>query len=373
MDLFAGPLLLTVLTVIELIIIKYIKKADIPWKEVGFNFNSGCILMWFFRGLEVVAFGYVSKYYSLHIVDSWNITVQWVFTFFAWDFCFYWLHRLHHKIPLFWNVHVIHHQGEHFSLSLGIRNSWYSSLTSFPFFAILAFIGVPVEIFLGISSFHYFMQFYNHNNLVKKSGILEYFMTTPAHHRIHHGANDVYLDKNFSGTFIFWDKLFGTFQKEVPGVDIIYGVPGSIKTDNAFWANNIPFMEWLKMKVPNLEIKDSKSLINDFFIGSGGILAFVVGTYYISRENLGLGIQQFYFFMIVFLATIAIGAVSDGKLWGLISWSLLSVVLPIAFILYYSVYDFWGLVVFSVFFLHGTVGLLRIISLNSNKNIESLS
>ena len=165
----------------ELLILKWVRKTPVPWKDVIFNLNSGHILMWVFRGVEVAAFALLLRHANLHIVDQWPVAAQWVLAFFAWDLCFYWMHRLHHKIPLLWAVHVVHHQGEHFNLSLGVRNSWYSSLTNFPFIAILAVLGVPLEIFLVVSSLHYTVQFYNHNALVNKSGILDKFMVTPSH------------------------------------------------------------------------------------------------------------------------------------------------------------------------------------------------
>ncbi|MEG1328241.1 MAG: fatty acid hydroxylase family protein, partial [Janthinobacterium sp.] len=102
----------------ELLILKWVRKTPVPWKDVIFNLNSGHILMWVFRGVEVAAFALLLRHVNLHLVDQWPVVAQWVFAFFAWDLCFYWMHRLHHKIPLLWAVHVVHHQGEHFNLSL---------------------------------------------------------------------------------------------------------------------------------------------------------------------------------------------------------------------------------------------------------------
>jgi len=126
-----------------------------------------------FRGVEIFLFGVLLQHVNLHVVDQWPPVWQWIFAFIAWDFCFYWMHRLHHKIGVLWAVHVVHHQGEHFSLSLGSRNSWYSSLSNFPFIAVLAVLGVPLEIFVTVSSIHYSVQFYNHNGIIGKSGWLE--------------------------------------------------------------------------------------------------------------------------------------------------------------------------------------------------------
>lgn len=83
----------------ELLILKWVRKTPVPWKDVIFNLNSGHILMWVFRGVEVAAFALLLRHVNLHIVDQWPVAAQWVFAFFAWDLCFYWMHRLHHKSP----------------------------------------------------------------------------------------------------------------------------------------------------------------------------------------------------------------------------------------------------------------------------------
>ena len=213
-NLLIGTTLLLILILMEIVFLKVVKEEEIPWREVLLNINSGHILLWINRGWILLAYYYIWQNLGFQWIAAWPVWGQWLFTFFAWDFCYYWSHRMHHTVPLLWNVHSIHHQGEHYSLSLGIRNSWFQSLTSFPFFVILSIIGVPIELFIGVSGIHYFIQFYNHNRIVKKSGFLEYFMITPSHHRVHHGSNPEYLNRNHGGTFVFWDKLFGTFQVE---------------------------------------------------------------------------------------------------------------------------------------------------------------
>lgn len=370
MNLFAGPLLLIICVLIELVVIKFVQKEEIPWKEVTLNLNSGHILMWFFRAFEVLIFQYVLTNYSLHWVTTWPVAVQWIFTFFAWDLCFYCLHVMHHKIPLFWDVHSVHHQGEHYSLSLGIRNSWYSSLSSIPFFQILAVLGVPLEIFIPISSFHYFVQFYNHTHLVNKSGFLDDILVTPSNHRVHHGINPEYLDKNCGGTFAIWDKMFGTYQKELDDVEIKYGIFEPIKTDNPFWANNIPFLEHMKIKLPSFAQKEEDKIeIEEAFIGSSGLVLFFVVIYYIYCEDHGMnGIKQLLFFMLIFFDTIAIGAVSDIRLWGMIAWVLISSFASVAFVLYYSMFEPISILLFTALFLHGAYGMFKSVSSKKTKN-----
>ncbi|MEZ4772420.1 MAG: sterol desaturase family protein [Bacteroidia bacterium] len=345
-----GFLLLLVLT--ELFVISVYKKEQIPWREVVFNINSGHILMWVLRGVEIGAFHFVSTYWNYHLLADWNYLSIWIFAFIAWDFCFYWLHRFHHKFKFLWAVHVVHHEGEHFSLSLGIRNSWYSSLTSFPFFIGLAIIGVPVEVFIATSSINYFVQFYNHNHLVKNSGWLEKIMITPAHHRVHHGLNPEYIDRNFGGTFIFWDKLFGTFQPEIKTVPIIYGTKKYEKNYDVFWANNLPFLKLFKIPIPQKKEKSRPYFIQDYFIATGGLLIFGLLLYYISIEKICPEDMKLEFFGIIFLGTIANGGISEYKYWGLVLWFINFLVLAPLFILDQHITNPVLLTLFGLLVLH---------------------
>ena len=315
-----GMLLLLVL--MELGFLFFFRKEKIPWKEVIFNLNSGHIFMWVLRGVEVSAFLFISTHWSFSLIEGWPYALKWIFAFLAWDFCFYWLHRLHHKLKIFWAVHVVHHEGEHFSLSLGIRNSWYSSLTSLPFFVVLALIGVPVEIFIATSSIHYFIQFYNHNRVVGKSGWLEYIMITPSHHRVHHGKNPEYIDRNFGGTLVIWDKLFGTFQAEMKEVPVDYGVKDYETNYNVVWANNFPFLKLLGLGWKEKEETRFVYQVPEYLIGLAGILLFALLLFYISMEGaVGLN-YQIGLFAITFVGTIALGGISEGRKWGYIIWVL---------------------------------------------------
>ena len=361
MNLFALSLALMLALVLgELLILSVVRRASVPWREIVFNLNSGHILMWVLRGVEVFAFGLLLTHANLHWVDQWPSLFQWVFAFVAWDFCFYWMHRLHHKLPIFWSVHVVHHQGEHFNLSLGIRNSWYSSLTSFPFVAILAILGVPLATFVVVSSIHYFVQFYNHNGLVKKSGILEKFLVTPSHHRVHHATDPIYLNLNFGGTLLIWDQLFGTFQPELDSVAMRYGVPGSTPTYNPFWANNLPFFAILNRAYSNIRSAHGQ-LVSDRYIVTGGIILFGLVVHYVNFEELLSGIQQLNLFALIFCGTIALGGLADNQHWGRVSWVLLALLAPSLFFGFYGSQDGWGTLFLSLMLLHGMDGLRRIL------------
>ncbi|MCE7990468.1 MAG: sterol desaturase family protein [Roseivirga sp.] len=328
-----GTLLLLVLVLMELLIVRLVMKEKIPWNEVILNLNSGHVLLWIFRGMEVLGFHYVLQYFSLDWIAVWPPAVQWVFGFVAWDFLFYWLHRLHHKWPLLWSIHAVHHQGEHFSLSLGIRNSWYSSLSSFPFFVPLAVLGLPLEIFVTVSSIHYTIQFYNHNRIVKKSGWLEYIMITPSHHRVHHGKNAEYLDKNCGGTFVFWDKLFGTFQQERDDINLELGTLDEMNSENPFWANNIPVAKFLKIPLKSLGAKTQTIRLHPFFIALGAFVLFGLLVHFIFREASMPLMEKAILFALLFFGTIANGGLMEGKVWGIFAWSFIPLALAVCYLL----------------------------------------
>ncbi len=285
MDPFALSFLLMLgVILLEMAHLRYVRGGVIPWKEVIFNLNSGHLLMWLLRGVEVLLFTWTYRHFNLHAVDGWPGWALWIFAFVAWDFSFYWMHRLHHKLPLLWQVHVVHHQGEHFNLSLGVRNSWYSSLTSFPFVAGLAVAGVPPEVFVVVSSLHYTVQFYNHNGIVQRSGWLEHLFITPSHHRVHHGTHPLYVDRNFGGTLLLWDQLFGSFQPERADIPMRYGVVGErCGSDNPLWANNqVLHRAWRRRF--NVEAGVQERPVPQAFVGLGGVLLFLLVIHFVNHQ-----------------------------------------------------------------------------------------
>ncbi len=353
-----GTLLLIVMVLAELLVVRLVMKEKIPWNEVILNLNSGHILLWIFRGLEVVGFHYVLQYFSLGWIADWPVAVQWAFGFIAWDFLFYWLHRLHHAWPLLWSIHAVHHQGEHFSLSLGIRNSWYSSLSSFPFFVPLAVLGLPLEIFIAVSTIHYTIQFYNHNRIVKKSGWLEYIMITPSHHRVHHGKNAEYLDKNCGGTFVFWDKLFGTFQQERPDIKLELGTLDEMNSENPFWANNIPVAQYLKIPLKSLSSKVSSTQFSSFFVALGAFILFGILIHFIFMEAAMTFSEKLILFSLLFLGTVANGGLMEGKAWGVLAWGLVPLSLGILYLIISEV-NFQGMILVGLLSMHCLYVLIK--------------
>ena len=167
-----------------------------------------------------------------------NTIVVYFIAFMVIDFYGYWTHRISHKINLFWNEHVIHHSSEEFNLACALRQPVSTIVRFFTILLIPAAIfGVPTEVIATVLPLHLFMQFWYHTRHINKMGILEYILVTPSHHRVHHAINEEYLDKNLSQIFIFWDFLFGTFQKELDEVPPVYGISRPARTRNPFIIN----------------------------------------------------------------------------------------------------------------------------------------
>lgn len=184
---------------------------------------------------------FVGLYISLQFVyDHFRLlTLQphwyhWITAYVVIDFLSYWYHRFSHRINFLWAGHVTHHSSEHFNFSNGFRTSFFQGINRVAFWSCLPLFGfspVMLVILLKISGLYDFLL---HNQHVPKLGWLEKILVTPSHHRVHHGRNDIYIDKNYSSTFIIWDKLFGTFQEET--VPVEYGIKGPYVDNNPFMA-----------------------------------------------------------------------------------------------------------------------------------------
>jgi alkylglycerol monooxygenase len=153
---------------------------------------------------------------------------------------YYWWHRLSHEVNLLWAVHVVHHQSEDYNLAVALRQAILSPLTVLPFYLPLAVFGVPLLQFAVVEALVTLYQFWIHTELVRRIGPLEAVLNTPSHHRVHHAVNPEYLDRNYGGTFIVWDKLFGSFAPE--RATCIYGVSHPLRNFNPAWAQLQPWV-----------------------------------------------------------------------------------------------------------------------------------
>lgn len=189
-------------------------------------------------GLSITILSYswlVERVALFHIQETW---LTYVIGFLVIDFAGYWVHRIQHQINLFWNGHVIHHSSEEFNLACALRQSVSSIIKIFAFLLLpAALLGVPAQVIAIIAPLQLFAQFWYHTRHIKKLGFLEKIIVTPSHHRVHHAINPEYIDKNLSQIFIIWDKLFGTFQEELPESPPVYGSTRPAKTWNPIKIN----------------------------------------------------------------------------------------------------------------------------------------
>jgi sterol desaturase/sphingolipid hydroxylase (fatty acid hydroxylase superfamily) len=159
----------------------------------------------------------------------------WLILLFADDFMYYWFHRVSHESRFFWNFHVVHHSSDQYNLSVAVRQSWFGGLAHWIFYIPVALLGFPLWSFVLMHGFNLLYQFWIHTELIDKLGWFEAVFNTPSHHRVHHGVNKQYLDKNYAGVFIIWDRLFGTF--EVEDEEVRYGITTPINSYNPLWIN----------------------------------------------------------------------------------------------------------------------------------------
>jgi sterol desaturase/sphingolipid hydroxylase (fatty acid hydroxylase superfamily) len=233
---------------LELLLSNYGHKKAYTWKDTTANVYlmvlNACLDL-FVRS----AYLFVLTYFFHYQVFSFNnVIVYWIMLLVFEDFLYYWLHRFDHEVRLFWAVHVTHHSSQQLNFSVGFRSSVFQPLYRFVYFIPLAVAGFkPVDIVLMYSA----TQIWGilvHTELISKMGWLEYVFVTPSHHRVHHASNPKYLDMNLGMFLIIWDKLFGTFQPELPPEEyqpLKFGLTKPIGKETPV---NIVFHEWSSLR-----------------------------------------------------------------------------------------------------------------------------
>lgn len=186
------------------------------------------------KGLILYGYYHLYEHYALFYVSPYSVTA-WILLWLGVDFCYYWLHRVSHRCNFFWIGHSVHHQSEQYNLSVALRQGYFQTLTTWIFYLPLALIGFPTWMFVLVVSLNTIYQFWIHTQMIRKMGWLETIFNTPSHHRVHHGTNPQYIDKNYAGSLIIWDKLFGTFEPE--SAPVKYGVTEPLDSWNPFYAN----------------------------------------------------------------------------------------------------------------------------------------
>ena len=218
------------------LLVGYLKKEKLyRFNDALTNINLGTgsqIVGLMTKGILFLGYLYL---YEHRVYTFENVWWVWILLFLGVDFFYYWFHRLSHEINALWAAHIVHHQSEDYNLSVALRQSWFQGWFSWAFYLPLAVAGFDPIMFAAMNSFNTLYQFWIHTTTIKTLGPLEWIFNTPSHHRVHHGSNPKYIDKNHAGSLIIWDRIFGTFQKEEE--EVVFGITKPLNSWNPIWAN----------------------------------------------------------------------------------------------------------------------------------------
>ena len=189
-----------------------------------------------FLNIGLLVFSRIEQNYAVWAFDMTSYA-HWLVGLLFYDFLYYWFHRISHERQFFWGSHVVHHQSEDYNLSTALRQTSTSFLTTWVFFIPCFFLGMPIYMYVSIATAQLIYQFWVHTQHIPKLGFIEWFMVTPSNHRVHHAQNKDYIDKNYGGLLIVWDRLFGTFKEEDEQLKPIYGIRSPLNSWNPLWAN----------------------------------------------------------------------------------------------------------------------------------------
>ena len=200
--------------------------------------------------------------YKLFDISSLSLWIQVISTLMVIDFIYYWFHRTSHRVRFFWGIHMNHHSSEEMNFLVSLRQAWFNPLFRVPFFFILPLIGFNPFLTFIVGAASTLWAVIQHTQTIGKLGPLEWVMVTPSAHRVHHGVNEEYLNKNFGNLFIIWDRIFGTYAEEKEAV--IFGLTNNVKTFNPLRITVFSWVQFIN------DFKQSKNLRGKFmsFFGS---------------------------------------------------------------------------------------------------------
>ena len=188
------------------------------------------------KGVGLVTYSFALQHLAVFELSA-DSPWTWVGAFVLYDFCYYWLHRCGHERNILWAAHSVHHQSEEYNLSTALRQTSTGFLLGWIFYLPMALLGIPLLVFVSVAALNLLYQFWVHTRHIPKLGWFEWCFVTPSNHRAHHAQNALYMDRNYGGVFILWDRLFGTFQKEDDNEPVIFGVTTPLASWNPLWAN----------------------------------------------------------------------------------------------------------------------------------------
>ena len=245
---------------IELVYETITKKRTYRLNDAITNINLGALNQISGIFTKVISIGIYTVVFEFFAITQ--LPVDWItfiVLFVLYDLCFYWSHRMAHTVSLFWGGHVVHHQSEDFNLTVALRQSSTAFIWSFPFYLPLAVLGFDPIQFLTVGAFNLLYQFWIHTEHIGKIGWLEYIINTPSHHRVHHGRDPKYIDKNYAGVFIVWDRMFGTFKEEEGRPT--YGITKSLNSWNPLYANFAHYIDLYNYVKQSKSWSDTKNML----------------------------------------------------------------------------------------------------------------
>ena len=234
------------------------------------------------KGVGLLTYAFALEHLAVIRLPADSVWV-WVLAFVLYDFCYYWLHRMGHERNILWAAHSVHHQSEEYNLSTALRQTSTGFLLGWVFYLPMAVLGVPLLVFVSVAALNLLYQFWVHTKHIPKLGWYEWFFVTPSNHRAHHAQNALYMDRNYGGVFIFWDRLFGTFQEEDDNEPVIFGVTTPLASWNPLWAN-VQFYAQLWDDARRAESKWDKWRI--WFMRTGWRPADVAARYPMNKPDL---------------------------------------------------------------------------------------
>ena len=190
----------------------------------------------FSKLLSVGIYGWCVQHVAVFTLPVDRVWV-WASALLLYDFLYYWLHRMGHAVNLLWAAHVVHHQSEDYNLTTALRQTGSGALLGWLFYLPMALLGYPVEVFLVVALVDLLYQFWVHTGQIDRLGWFDRVFCSPSNHRAHHAVNDRYLDRNYGGILILWDRLFGTFTEEDDSDPPIFGTRSPLQSWNPLWAN----------------------------------------------------------------------------------------------------------------------------------------
>jgi alkylglycerol monooxygenase len=210
--------------------------------SMGILRTSSALVIFGFGSVLLLQLG---QQYRLFDIST-DSALAWVLAFIGYDFLYYWFHRISHERQVLWASHVAHHQSEEYNLTTALRQTSTGFLLGWIFYVPSFLLGVPPEMFITVASVNLLYQYWVHTRFVPKLGWFEWFFVSPSNHRVHHARNPRYLDRNYGGVFIVWDRLFGSFQEELEEEAVEFGISKPLQSWNPLWANLHVYRDMLK-------------------------------------------------------------------------------------------------------------------------------